>query len=154
MAKRVLRAREPNAQYAVSRYVLIDSNVLIDVIDNDLKWADWSEAQLAPLAEAGLAVINPLIYAEVAVSFNSLEDLEGALQSLNLNREALPWPAAYLASQAFQLYRRRGGQRSSPLPDFYIGAHASLAGYALLTRDSRRYREYFPRLKILNPENP
>lgn len=153
MAKRVLRAREPNAQYAVSQYVLIDSNVLIDVIDNDLKWADWSEAQLAPLAEASLAVINPLIYAEVAVSFNSLEDLEGALQSLNLNREALPWPAAYLASQAFQLYRRRGGARRSPMPDFYIGAHASLAGYALLTRDARRYREYFPKLKIVSPNN-
>ncbi len=151
MAKRVLRAREPNAQYAVSRYVLIDSNVLIDVIDNDPKWADWSEAQLAPLAEARLAVINPLIYAEVAVSFNSLEDLESALQSLNLNREALPWPAAYLASQAFQLYRRRGGARRSPMSDFYIGAHASLAGYALLTRDARRYREYFPKLKIIEP---
>ena len=153
MAKRVLRARETNARYAVPERVLVDSNVLIDVIDNDPKWADWSEAQLVPLAEAGLAVINPLIYAEVAVSFNSMEDLEGALQPLNLGREALPWPAAYLASQAFQLYRRRGGARRSPMPDFYIGAHASLAGYALLTRDARRYSEYFPRLKILNPEN-
>jgi predicted nucleic acid-binding protein len=154
MAKRVLRAREPNARYAVAQHVLIDSNVLIDVIDNDPKWADWSETQLARLAEAGLAVINPLIYAEVAVSFNSLEDFEGALQPLNLGREALPWPAAYLASQAFQLYRRRGGAGRSPMPDFYIGAHASVAGYALLTRDARRYREYFPKLKIVSPNNP
>ncbi len=151
MAKRVLRAREPNARYSVAQHVLIDSNVLIDVIDNDPKWADWSEAQLVPLAEAGLAVINPLIYAEVAVSFNSLEDLEGALQPFKVNRETLPWPAAYLASQAFQLYRRRGGARRSPMPEFYIGAHASLAGYALLTRDARRYREYFPKLKIIEP---
>lgn len=151
MAKRVLRAREPDARYAIAQHVLIDSNVLIDVIDNDPKWADWSEEQLAPLAEAGLAVINPLIYAEVAVSFNSLEDLEVTLQPLNLGREALPWAAAYLASQAFQLYRRLGGARRSPMPDFYIGAHASLAGYALLTRDARRYREYFPKLTIVAP---
>ena len=153
MPKRSPQAREPNARYVVAQQVLVDSNVLIDVIDNDPKWADWSEAQLAPLVEAGLAVINPLIYAEVAASFNSLEDLEGALQPLNLSRESLPWPAAYLASQAFQLYRRRGGARRSPMPDFYIGAHASLAGYALLTRDARRYREYFPKVKIVSPNN-
>ena len=133
--------------------MLVDSNVLIDLLENDPNWADWSEAQLTPLAEAGLAVINPIIYAEVAANFATIEALNAAVQPFNLQREPLPWDATFLASQAFKLYRRRGGQRSSPLPDFYIGAHASLAGYALLTRDSRRYREYFPKLKIISPNN-
>ena len=113
-------------------HVLVDSNVLIDLLEEDPKWADWSEAQLTPLAEAGLAVINPIIYAEVAANFATIEALNAAVQP-------------------FKLYRRRGGQRSSPLPDFYIGAHASLAGYSLLTRDARRYREYFPKLTMVPP---
>jgi predicted nucleic acid-binding protein len=154
MAKRVLGVREPSAKYDVPTRVLVDSNVLIDVIENDPEWANWSEAQLTPLVEMGLAVINPIVYAEVAVSFNSLEELEAALSSLAPAREPLPWSAAFLASQAFLLYRRRGGIRRSPMPDFYIGAHASLAGYALLTRDARRYREYFPKLKIVSPNIP
>ena len=151
--KRTLVAREPRADYAVPTRVLVDSNVLIDLLEDDPNWADWSEAQLTPLAEAGLAVINPIIYAEVAANFATIEALNAAVQSFNLQREPLPWDTAFLASQAFKLYRRRGGQCSSPFPDFYIGAHASLAGYALLTRDSRRYREYFPKLKIVSPNN-
>ena len=151
--KRVPTASESRAVYAVPTHVLVDSNVLIDLLENDPNWADWSEAQLTPLAEAGLAVINPIIYAEVAANFATIEALNAAVQPFNLQREPLPWDTAFLASQAFKLYRRRGGQRSSPLPDFYIGAHASLAGYALLTRDSRRYREYFPKLKIVSPNN-
>lgn len=131
--------------------VLVDSNVLIDLFENDPNWADWSETQLTPLAEAGLAVINPIIYAEVAANFATIEALNAAVQPFNLQREPLRWEAAFLASQAFKLYRRRGGTRSSPLPDFYIGAHASLSGYSLLTRDARRYREYFPKLKIIEP---
>jgi predicted nucleic acid-binding protein len=131
--------------------VLVDSNVLIDLLENDPNWADWSETQLTPLVEAGLAVINPIIYAEVAADFATIEALNAAIQPFKLQREPLPWDAAFLASQAFKLYRRRGGARSSPLPDFYIGAHASLAGYVLLTRDARRYREYFPKLKIIEP---
>ena len=151
--KRTLVAREPRADYAVPTRVLVDSYVLIDLLEDDPNWADWSEAQLTPLAEAGLAVINPIIYAEVAANFATIEALNAAVQPFNLQREPLPWDTAFLASQAFKLYRRRGGQRSSPFPDFYIGAHASLAGYALLTRDSRRYREYFPKLKIVSPNN-
>ena len=152
--KRTLVAREPRADYAVPTRVLVDSNVLIDLLEEDPNWADWSEAQLTPLAEAGLAVINSIIYAEVAANFATIEALNAAVQAFNLQREPMPWDTAFLASQAFKLYRRRGGQRSSPLPDFYIGAHASLAGYALLTRDARRYREYFPKLKIVSPNNP
>ena len=149
--KRTLVARESRAVYTVPTRVLVDSNVLIDLLENDPNWADWSETQFTPLAEAGLAVINPIIYAEVAANFATIEALNAAVQPFNLQREPLPWDAAFLASQAFKLYRRRGGLRSSPLPDFYIGAHASLAGYSLLTRDARRYREYFPKLKIIDP---
>ncbi len=138
--------------YGVPARVLVDSNVLIDLLENDPNWVDWSETQLTPLVEARLAVINPIIYAEVAANFATIETLNAAIQPFNLQREPLPREAAFLASQAFKLYRRRGGLRSSPLPDFYIGAHASLAGYALLTRDSRRYREYFPKLKIIEPD--
>ncbi len=131
--------------------MLVDSNVLIDLLENDPNWVDWSETQLIPLVETGLAVINPIIYAEVAANFATIETLNAAIQPFNLQREPLPWEAAFLASQAFKQYRRRGGARTSPMPDFYIGAHASLAGYALLTRDARRYREYFPKLKIIEP---
>ena len=151
MPRRGPVAREPRAIYTVSARVMIDSNVLIDLLENDPNWADWSETQLTPLAEAGLAVINPIIYAEVAANFATIEALNAAVHPFNLQREPLPWDAAFLASQAFKLYRRRGGLRSSPLPDFYIGAHASLSGYSLLTRDARRYREYFPKLKIIDP---
>ena len=150
-SKRTHVAREPRAGYAVPTRVLVDSNVLIDLLENDSNWADWSETQLTPLAEAGLAVINPIVYAEVAANFATIEALNAAVQPFNLQREPLPWDTAFLASQAFKLYRRRGGQRSSPLPDFYRGAHASLSGYSLLTRDARRYREYFPKLKIIDP---
>ena len=152
--KRAPTARESHAVYAVPPLVLVDSNVLIDLLEDDPNWANWSETQLTPFVEAGLAVINPIIYAEVAANFATIETLNAAIQPFNLQREPLPWDAAFLASQAFKLYRRRGGLRSSPLPDFYIGAHASLAGYALLTRDARRYREYFPKLKIVSPNSP
>ncbi len=94
----------------------------------------------------------PIIYAEVAADFSTTEALEAAIGPLKLAREALSWKAAFLAGKAYKLYRRRGGTRCSPLPDFYIGAHALLAGYALLTRDQRRYREYFPKLKVIAPK--
>ena len=145
------RAREPAAPYLTVPRVMIDSNVLIDVLDRDPSWFEWSMAQLEPLVESGTAVINPIIYAEIAAGFADLESLEAGIAPLCLVRDPLPWEAAFLASQAYQLYRRRGGTRRSPLPDFYIGAHASLAGHALLTRDPLRYREYFPRLNVIAP---
>jgi predicted nucleic acid-binding protein len=146
------KARESRAGYLVAHKVLVDSNVLIDVLGDDPHWAAWSISQLEPLVAAASAVINPIIYAEIAADFATLEALEAAIAPFKLVREPLPWPAAFLASQAYKLYRKRGGSKRSPLPDFYIGAHASLAGVALLTRDPQRYREYFPRLKLIAPE--
>jgi predicted nucleic acid-binding protein len=129
----------------------VDSNVLLDLLDEDPEWMDWSAAMLANVAEQGPVVINPLVFAEMSVAFDTLERLEEALPSSYFVREPLPWDAAFLAGKAFAIYRRRGGRRRSPLPDFYIGAHAAVRGYTLLTRDPARYREYFPRLRIIAP---
>lgn len=146
-----LTARETAAAYAIAP-VMVDSNVLIDVLENDPRWFEWSTDQLEPLVAARRAVVNPIIYAEIAANFADIETLEQALAKFNLLREQLPWDAAFMASQAHKLYRKRGGAKRSPLPDFYIGAHASLAGYALLTRDPGRYREYFPKLRLISPD--
>jgi len=145
------RAREPRATYLAVPSLLVDSNVLIDVLEEDPRWFKWSATQLASAVDEGSAVINPIVYAEVAADFATLEELERALAPFDLRREALPWDAAFLAAKAYKLYRKRGGTKRSPLPDFYIGAHASLAGHALLTRDPRRYREYFPKLRLISP---
>lgn len=107
---------------------------------------------LARCAESGLLVINPIIYAEVSVSFQRIEDLDEVVSPGWFRRDPLPWEAAFLAGKCFLVYRRKGGARRSPLPDFYIGAHAAVAGLTLLTRDARRYRSYFPQLNILAPE--
>lgn len=131
--------------------VLVDSNVLLDVHTCDPRWFEWSAARIAELGEHSQLVIDPIIYAEVAVGFERLEDLEAALPP-DLRRDALPWEAAFLAGQCFLRYRRAGGARRSPLPDFYIGAHAAVCRMTLLTRDARRYRTYFPRLSILCPD--
>ena len=144
--------REPVARYLAPRMVMVDSNVLIDVIGNDARWSEWSVSQIEAAMLAGGLVINPIIYAEIAAGFDSIESLDAAIAPLRLLRQPLPWEAAFLTSQAFQRYRRRGGSRRSPMPDFYIGAHASLAGHALLTRDPLRYREYFPQLDVIAPE--
>lgn len=130
---------------------LVDSNVILDVVTDDGEWADWSASMLASAAQRGRLVINPLIYAEVACGFSRIEDLDAALPSAYFVREPLPWPAAFLAARAFLAYRRRGGSRPPPLPDFFIGAHAALAGYTLLTRDRRRYKTYFPKLDLIEP---
>ena len=130
---------------------LVDSNVILDVLTEDAEWADWSAAALAARADAGPLVVNPLVYAEVAARFDRIEDLEQALPSGYFERRPLPWEAAFLAGRTFVRYRRRGGQRRSPLPDFYIGAHALTDGMTLLTRDARRYRSYFPALRIIAP---
>lgn len=146
-----LRAREPTPRYLAVPHVLVDSNVLIDIFERDPRWSEWSFQQLSPLLEAGRALINPLVYAEIAVPFARIEELEQTLAPFPLVREPLPWDAAFMAAQAHKVYRRRGGTKRSPLPDFYIGAHATVGGYTLLTRDPLRYREYFPRLKIVSP---
>jgi predicted nucleic acid-binding protein len=131
--------------------VLVDSNVLLDIATEDPAWSAWSMASLESAAERSNLVLNPLVYAEVSVAFSRIEDLETALPPPLYRREHLPWEAAFLAGKAFLRYRRRGGARSSPLPDFYIGAHAAVRQYALLTRDAARYRTYFPTVELISP---
>lgn len=130
---------------------LVDSCVLLDVLDEDPVWRGWSEEALADAADSGPLVINPLIYAEVSVRFARLEELDALLPRNEIRREALPYAAGFLAGKAFAKYRRSGGNKRSPLPDFYIGAHAAVAGYRLLTRDAARYQTYFPRLALVCP---
>lgn len=130
---------------------LVDSCVLLDVITADERWADWSATQIAAAMDAGRVVINPLIYAEVSVGYQTVEELEDLLPARDYEREPLPYVAAFAAGKAFVRYRREGGGKRSPMPDFYIGAHAAVAGYRLLTRDVRRYRAYFPTIDIVAP---
>ena len=130
---------------------LVDANVILDIVTEDSDWLDWSGAMLEEAAEGGSLVINPVVYAEVAVRFDRIEDLEEALPPAYFRREPIPWEAAFLAAKCFERYRRGGGARRSPLPDFFIGAHAAVAGMTLLTRDARRYRTYFPRLRLVAP---
>ena len=131
--------------------VLVDSNVLLDVFTEDPVWFGWSSQALERRAEDSLLVVNPIVYAEVSLRFERIEALEEALPAEVFRRDALPWEAAFLAGKCFTSYRRRGGARRSPLPDFYIGAHAAVAGMTLLTRDASRYRTYFPSLQVLAP---
>jgi predicted nucleic acid-binding protein len=130
--------------------VLVDSSVLLDVLTEDERWFDWSSEALARAADMGEIAINPIIYAETSVRFRRIEDLDDALGT-DFDRRPLPWSAAFLAGKSFVAYRRRGGIRASPLPDFYIGAHAAVEKLVLLTRDARRYREYFPTVSLLTP---
>jgi len=130
---------------------LVDTNVLFDFLSEDDDWSDWSSAMLADAAERGRVVINPVVYAEVSVRYERIEDLNEALPSQFFVHAPLPWEAAFVAAKAFDKYRRRGGAKRSPLPDFFIGAHAAVVGMTLLTRDARRYRAYFPKLRIISP---
>jgi len=131
--------------------ILVDSNILIDVMGEDPIWAERSSRALADAANGAELAINPMIYAEISVGFPTEAALENLLGSTGLRRLDLPYAAAFVAGKAFLEYRRRGGIRSSPLPDFYIGAHAAVAGLSLLTRDLSRYRTYFPQLELLSP---
>ena len=131
---------------------LVDSNVLLDVLTEDEEWLAWSMGALADAADAGPLYINPIIYAEVSVRFARVEDLEDALPPMDYRRADLPWDAAFLAAKAFASYRRRGGSRSSTLPDFFIGAHAAVEDLMLVTRDATRYRSYFPTLRVTAPQ--
>lgn len=133
------------------RATLVDTNVLVDYLDEDSEWFSWSADVLADAAETGSVVVNPIIYAEIAVAFDSIEDVENALPLEYFVRAPIPWEAAFLAGKAFEQYRRRGGTRTSPLPDFFIGAHAAITGMTLLTRNARHFRAYFPKLTIIAP---
>jgi predicted nucleic acid-binding protein len=132
--------------------VLVDSNVILDVATNDSRWYDWSSHALASAAEHSTLVVNSIIYAEVSIGYKTIEDLERALPDRIFRRDALPYEAAFLAGKAFLRYRKRGGAKKVPMPDFYIGAHAAIAGFRLLTRDAPRYRTYFPTVDLIAPE--
>ena len=131
--------------------VFVDANVLIDVATDDPAWADWSANALEQAGRGARLVINPIVYAEVSVAFDRIEDLDALLPPDVFHREALPWEAAFLAGKAFLAYRRRGGAKETPLPDFYIGAHAAARGYQLLTRDRGRFATYFPKVALIAP---
>ncbi len=131
--------------------VLVDSNVLLDVATGDPRWSEWSSAALERTADEAILVINPLVYAEVSVGFTAIEELEAALPADLYRREDLPYEAAFLVGKSFVHYRRGGGAKGSPLRDFYIGAHAAVAGHRLLTRDAARYRTYFPKVELIAP---
>ncbi|MFZ4408729.1 MAG: type II toxin-antitoxin system VapC family toxin [Paracraurococcus sp.] len=131
--------------------VLVDSNILLDLLTDDPRWADWSARALGGLAATAQLVINPIIFAEVSVRAATIEAADAAFPAAFFRREPIPWDAAFLAGKAFLAYQRRGGVRRSPLPDFFIGAHAAVAGYRLLTRDAARYRTYFPALDVIAP---
>jgi predicted nucleic acid-binding protein len=125
--------------------------VLLDVLTDDEVWADWSAGALADARDHGELAINPIIYAEVSAGFDSIEELDDALPSSDFVRFPLPYDAGFLASRAFIAYGRRGGNRRSPLPDLYIGAHAAVSRCRLLTRDAARYRGYFPTVELITP---
>lgn len=130
--------------------VLVDSSVLLDVIAEDDDWLDWSAWMLEEAGTTGRLIINPVIYAEISVRMDTMEELDEDLDQFVMRRP-VPWDAAFLAGKCFERYRRAGGTRTAPLPDFFIGAHAAVEDLTLLTRDPRRFRTYFPKLRIIAP---
>ncbi len=131
--------------------LLVDTNVLVDVLQNDPQWADWSIAQLRAQAQLHALAINPVIYAELSMSFSTFEALDRVVATMELAMHEVPRPALFLAGKAYLQYRRRGGGKAQVLPDFFIGAHAALEGWPLLTRDASRFRTYFPSLEVIAP---
>lgn len=131
--------------------VLVDSNVILDIATEDREWREWSERAMVDAVRTARLVINPIIFAEASTRYGDVGRVDRALPADMFVREALPYAAAFLAARAYVIYRRRGGARRSPLPDFYIGAHAAIARYRLLTRDAARYRTYFPTVDLITP---
>ena len=131
--------------------LLVDTNVLVDVLQNDPQWADWSIAQLRAQAQLHELAINPVIYAELSLSFSTFEALDRVVATMELAMHEVPRPALFLAGKAYLQYRRRGGGKAQVLPDFFIGAHAAVEGWPLLTRDASRFRTYFPSLEVVAP---
>jgi predicted nucleic acid-binding protein len=134
----------------VTRF-LVDTNVIIDILSRDPTWFEWSSKTLRASADKGPLAINPIIYAELAVGFERIENLDAALPESDWARLPLPWGAGFLAGRCFGDYRRRGGRRPRPLPDFFIGAHAAVEGLALITRDVSRFKTYFPAVELVTP---
>lgn len=131
--------------------LLVDTNVLLDVVTNDPVWADWSQRQLEKLAFQTRLAINPVVYAELSIGFQRIDEVEAILAATEVEIEEIPRPALFLAGKAFQTYRARGGTKTGVLSDFFVGAHAVVEGIALLTRDVRRYRSYFPTIMLITP---
>lgn len=131
---------------------LVDSNVLIDSFNPDSPWRSWADNAMLDALDEGALFVNQIIYAEVSVGFPSIEECDDVLRSRWVELIPLPWPASFAAGRAFLAYRRRDGVKRSPLPDFFIGAHAAVEGYRLLTRDPSRYRTYFPTVELISPE--
>lgn len=131
---------------------LVDSNVLIDSLNPSSPWRGWADEAMEDALERGALFVNQVIYAEVSVGFPTAEECDWALAGRWVERVPLPWPASFLAGRAFVEYRRRGGPKRSPLPDFFIGAHAAVQGLSLLTRDPSRYRTYFPTVELIGPD--
>ena len=131
--------------------ILVDSNIILDIFLDDPTWAEWSETTLENLDSHSTLCINPIIYTEISVGFTHIERLEDAITDANLQILELPREALFLAGKAFLKYRKRDGRKRSPLPDFYIGAHAAVLNLELITRDISRYRSYFPTVKLISP---
>ena len=131
--------------------LLVDTNVLVDVLENDPEWADWSVAQLRAQSKVHRLAINPVIYSELSLTFSTVEALDQTIEDLGLVLIKLPRPALFLAGKAFVRYRRQGGTKSNVLGDFFIGAHAAVSGHPVLTRDTRRYTAYFPGVTLIAP---
>lgn len=132
--------------------LLVDTNVLVDVLEDDPEWADWSIGQLRAQSKIHRLAINPIIYAELSLTFSTVEALDQALDDLGLTMVELPRPALFIAGKAFVRYRRQGGTKGNVLGDFFIGAHAAVSKYPVLTRDTRRYASYFPSVNLIAPE--
>jgi len=131
--------------------MLVDTNVLVDVLENDSDWADWSVSQLQAQSKVHRLIINPIIYAELSLTFTSVEVLDQVLDGMELRVLDIPKPALFLAGKAFLKYRRNGGVKHNVLGDFFIGAHAAVSGLPVLTRDTRRYLNYFPSVRLVTP---
>jgi predicted nucleic acid-binding protein len=131
--------------------VLVDSNVILDVFLNDLKWADWSESKLEEYSDHTPLYINSIIYSEISIGFKLIEDLESAISKAGFQLLEIPKEALFLAGKAYIKYKRREGVKRTPLPDFFIGAHAAVLSLDLLTRDVSRYQTYFPTVKLIAP---
>lgn len=147
------RLRSVGEREQGSIVTLVDSNVLLDIFTEDPTWSQWSAGAVADARDAGVLVINPIVYAEVSARFVGVEELDEALPAADFLREELPYPAGFLAGKAYVRYRSQGGAKRSPIADFYIGAHAAVCRYRLLTRDAARYRTYFPKLTLITPHD-
>lgn len=130
---------------------LVDSNIILDIFLDDPDWADWSESTLTEYTQIGLLYINPIIYAEISIGFKQIEQVELAIRKAGFHLLEIPREALFLAGKAFLTYRKRKGEKKSPLPDFFIGAHAAVLGLGLITRDVPRFRSYFPTVKLISP---